>query len=63
MALLTLHATCCDSDELTNVQHILNTSNLDDLDGVQCNDALLSKPYYIERMTDVCRDVIRLGYI
>lgn len=63
MALLALHAITCSSEELVNVQSSLDTNQFDDEEGLKCNDELLKKPYYIERMIEVCEDVVRLGYL
>lgn len=62
MAILTLHATCLPSNELSDVQFILDT-----MDTAKMAEILMPKmvknPIYIQRISDVCKDVVRFGYL
>lgn len=59
MAVMTLHATCCESSELANVHNVLDS--MDDLGDVTL--PMVRNPVYRQRMADVCRDMIRFGYL
>ncbi|XP_065087211.1 uncharacterized protein LOC135708946 [Ochlerotatus camptorhynchus] len=61
MALMTLHSTCCVEKDLPDVSAALESSELIDLD--KYTKDLLYNPAYIKRMTGVCRDMVRLGYL
>ncbi|KAL9696962.1 hypothetical protein quinque_000403 [Culex quinquefasciatus] len=61
MALMTLHSTCCVEKDLPDISAILQTSELVDLDKYAKD--MLKNPAYIKRMTGVCRDMVRLGYL
>ncbi|XP_055634869.1 uncharacterized protein LOC129774863 isoform X2 [Toxorhynchites rutilus septentrionalis] len=61
MALMTLHTTCCVEKDLPDISSALENSELVDLDKYAKD--LLRNPAYIERMTGVCRDMVRLGYL
>lgn len=61
MALMTLHTTCCVEKDLPDISTALETSELVDLDKYAKD--LLYNPAYIKRMTGVCRDMVRLGYL
>lgn len=61
MALLTLHTTTCSSNEMPDVIKGLETldfSNMDDW-----SPQLIEKPAYKKRMSGVCRDMARFGYL
>lgn len=60
MALITLHATCCKSSDLADVQTGLDEMDLDDIDKYTL--PLLANPAYKKRMSDVLRDFQRLDY-
>lgn len=59
MALMTLHATC--SSSLANVQSVLDTIDTTNLNDIAL--PLLKNPAYRKRMSDVCKDFVRLGYL
>ncbi|XP_058454916.1 uncharacterized protein LOC131432586 [Malaya genurostris] len=61
MALMTLHTTCCVEKDLPDISAALESSELVDLDKYAKD--LLYNPAYIKRMTGVCRDMVRLGYL
>ncbi|XP_053692987.1 uncharacterized protein LOC128741299 [Sabethes cyaneus] len=61
MALMTLHTTCCVEKDLPDISTTLENSELVDLDKYAKD--LLYNPAYIKRMTGVCRDMVRLGYL
>lgn len=60
MALITLHATCCKSSDLADVQTGLDEMDLNDIDKYTL--PLLANPAYKKRMSDVLRDFQRLDY-
>lgn len=60
MALITLHATCCKSSDLADVQTGLDEMDLNDIDKYTL--PLLANPAYKKRMADVLRDFQRLDY-
>lgn len=60
MALITLHATCCKSSDLADVQTGLDEMDLNDIDKYTL--PLLANPAYRKRMADVLRDFQRLDY-
>lgn len=60
MALITLHATCCKSSDMADVQTGLDEMDLNDIDKYAL--PLLKNPAYKKRMADVLRDFIRLDY-
>ncbi|KFB51965.1 AGAP013267-PA-like protein [Anopheles sinensis] len=61
MALMTLHSTCCVEKDLPNVSAALETTELVDIDKLAKD--MLYNPAYIKRMSGVCRDMVRLGYL
>ncbi|XP_035894914.1 uncharacterized protein LOC118504499 [Anopheles stephensi] len=61
MALMTLHSTCCVEKDLPNVSAALETTELVDIDELAKD--MLYNPAYIKRMSGVCRDMVRLGYL
>lgn len=60
MALITLHATCCKSSDLVDVQTGLDEMDFNDIDKYAL--PLLANPAYRKRMADVLRDFQRLDY-
>lgn len=60
MALMTLHATCCKSSDMVDVQTGLDEMNLDNVDKYTL--PLLENPAYKKRMSGVSRDFVRLDY-
>lgn len=60
MALITLHATCCKSSDMTDVQTGLDEMDLNDTDKYTL--PLLKNPAYKKRMSEVLRDFVRLDY-
>lgn len=60
MALITLHATCCKSSDLADVQTGLDEMDLNDIDKYTL--PLLENPAYKKRMAGVLRDFQRLDY-
>ncbi|XP_040151769.1 uncharacterized protein LOC120893757 [Anopheles arabiensis] len=61
MALMTLHSTCCVEKDLPNVSAALETTELVDIDELAKD--MLYNPAYIKRMSGVCRDMVRFGYL
>ncbi|XP_035773680.1 uncharacterized protein LOC118456739 [Anopheles albimanus] len=61
MALMTLHSTCCVEKDLPNVSAALETTELVDIDKLAKD--MLYNPAYIKRMSGVCRDMVRFGYL
>lgn len=61
MALMTLHATCCSSADLANVQSTLDTTDISNLSDICL--PMLKNPAYRLRMAGVCKDMVRFGYI
>lgn len=57
---MTLHATCCKSSDLADVQTGLDEMDLNDVDKYTL--PLLANPVYRKRMADVLRDFQRLDY-
>lgn len=60
MALMTLHATCCKSSDLIDVQTGLDEMKLNEVDKYTL--PLLENPVYKKRMSGVSRDFVRLDY-
>lgn len=61
MALMTLHATCCSSTDLANVQSTLDSTDLSNLSDIVL--PMLKNPAYRKRMSEVCKDMVRFGYL
>ncbi|XP_058058412.1 uncharacterized protein LOC131209373 [Anopheles bellator] len=61
MALMTLHSTCCVEKDLPDVSAALETTELVDIDKLAKD--MLYNPAYIKRMSGVCRDMVRFGYL
>lgn len=62
MALMTLHATCCNTEDLVDVQSALNENDFTNLQDF-ADQKMIENPVYKKRMAGVCRDLFRLGYL
>lgn len=61
MGIISLHATCYPANEMVDVKSSLDSVDLNDLD--QLCKPMITHPAYVERMSDLCRDMVRLDYI
>lgn len=61
MAAMTLHAICLDSNELCNVQEIMDEVSMDDMNSIGLK--MIANPVYIKRMSELCRDLVNMKYL
>lgn len=61
MAIMSLHATCYPANQMADVKTSLDSVDMNGLD--QLCKPMVSYPPYVQRMSDLCRDMVRLDYI
>lgn len=61
MACLCLHSITCPSKDMPDVISLLETSSYEKIDEI--THTLSDNPVYVERITDLVRDLVGYGYL
>lgn len=61
MAILSLHSITCQSDDMPDVVSLLETASFEQMS--EYSEILSKNPAYIERITDLVRDMVAFNYL